>query len=69
METLDLYPVGSFVEFNMRGTDVFSNRTLTTCEGRREMIKVLKPEKLGVDVEQIIADVETRGERTEQMRR
>ena len=48
---------------------MFSNRTPTTCEGRHEMIRVLKPEKLGVDVEQIIADVETRGERTEQMRR
>jgi hypothetical protein len=33
------------------------------------MIRVLNLEKLGVDVEQIIADVETRGERTEQMRK
>ena len=48
---------------------MFSNRTPTTCEGRREMIRVLNLEKLGVDVEQIIADVETRSERTEQMRR
>ena len=48
---------------------MFSNRTPTTCEGHREMIRVLKPEKLGVDVDQIIADVETRGERTEQMKR
>ena len=48
---------------------MFSNRTSTTCESRHEMIRVLNLEKLGVDVEQIIADVETRGERMEQMRR
>jgi len=35
----------------------------------REITRVLDPEKLDVDVEQIMADVETRGERTERMRR
>ena len=35
----------------------------------REITRVLGPEKLDVDVEQIMADVETRGERTEHMRR
>ena len=38
------------------------------AEGR-EIVKVLDPEKVGVDIENIMEDVAERGERTERMRR
>ena len=38
------------------------------AEGR-EVVKVLDPEKVGVDVDRVMEDVKTKGERTERMRR
>ena len=38
------------------------------AEGR-EVVKVLDPEKVGVDVDRVMEDIKTKGERTERMRR
>ena len=38
------------------------------AEGR-EITRVLDPDKMKIDIEKIMADVEARGERTERMRR
>ncbi len=45
------------------------NLALRSQSDGREITHVLDPDKLGVDIEEIMADVQERGERTERMRR
>ncbi len=52
-----------------RGAPYIVNLARRSQSDGREITQVLDPEKLGVDIEQIMADAEARGERTERMRR
>ena len=72
VKTLGLYPVvGLLTQPNKKPRAAPYNISLAVrsqADGR-EIVKVMDPDKIGIDVEKIMADVEKRGERTDRKAR
>jgi prophage DNA circulation protein len=63
--------VGLFTTSNQkpRGAPFIVNMAIRSEAEGREIVKVLDPEREGIDIEDMLKEVAQRGERTERMRR